>query len=96
MGIRAKQLPFIYLKGLLGAFIFEVNTDVETNASIYNYEGLSGSRAFSAIGIGGGFESPWDYPVHLFIGTRAWLPISNDTFYENSIGQLSGGILFNF
>jgi len=96
IGIRAKPLPLIYLQGLLGAFSFDVNTDEETNASTYKYEGLSGNRTFSAIGIGGGFESPGDYPVHLFIGTRAWLPISNDTFYENSIGQLNSGILFNF
>lgn len=35
MGIHARPFPWIYLQGLLGAFSFDVNTDLETNASVY-------------------------------------------------------------
>jgi len=95
-GIRSKPSRWVYLQGLLGLFVYEIRTEIQTNAPAYSYEGLSGNRVFGAAGVGGGLETPWDFPVHLFTGVRIWLPLSDDAFYESAVGQLSGGLLFRF
>ena len=95
-GFRAKANSWLYVEGLLGLFLHELETEVETNADVYTYDGLSGHRVFGAAGIGAGAETPWDYPLHLFIGGRIWIPMREGSIYESAVGQINAGLSFRF
>ncbi len=95
-GARIKPVDWFYFQALAGLFVFDLKTSVNTNAPTYTYDGLSGTRVFPALGVGGGLETPWRYPLRIFGGARFWVPIGRGSFYESAAGQLNAGLLYRF
>jgi len=55
---RAYPSEWAFVSGTLGLGGYSVNTRVDTNAPIYAYDGLAGSRAIALGGIGAGLTTP--------------------------------------
>ena len=75
---------------------YSLNTKVETNAPVYLYEGLTGSRTVMIYGIGGQFEVPWRYAVKPYVQGRYWWTAGAGDPQENGVGQLSAGLTWRF
>ena len=95
-GFQVHPLSWAYVQILVGYFVYGLETQIETNAPIYTYDGLSGLRGFGTFGIGGGLETPWDFPLRLFTGTRILIPLGEGAFYEHLVGQVNGGLRYRF
>jgi hypothetical protein len=94
--LRGNVVPWFYLDGALGAFIYDLSTAVDSNAPDFVYHGISGTRVVGALGIGAGLQTPWKFPVKAFIETRFWLPLNGDQPVESAIGQLRAGLSYHF
>jgi len=91
-----KHNPYswLYVQASIGLFYYKLKTDINTNAPVYTYDGLSGRDLLGLWGIGGGMETPWNWPFHLFAGIRFWLPFNDYSDY--GAVQVNAGISYRF
>jgi hypothetical protein len=85
-----------FAKVSLGSFIYNVQTHIETNAPNFTYDGVSGTRGIAAVGLGLGFETPWDFPLHVGVEGAWWFSHNQDPPVEAGVGQLGANLLFRF
>jgi hypothetical protein len=93
-GIKYNLYSWLYLQGKAGLFYNTLKSEINTNAPVYTYDGLSGHDLFWAAGLGAGLESPWKGRLHLFAGCRFWCSLGEGPGYV--IGQVNAGISYKF
>lgn len=100
IGGQYYPFDFLQLDISLGGFNYHARSSIETNAPTFVYHGFSGDRTIAAIGFGGGLETPWRYPVRMFLDSQFYLPYnpfnSDEQLLESVIGRVGGGLLYRF
>ena len=89
-------LDFTFLKAALGTFVYSVDSHLETNAPSFEYDGLSGTRAMGALGLGTGLKTPWDFPLQASVEGTWWLADKQSPPIESGVGQISASLLLRF
>jgi|GEM_PF-3121127 len=100
-GVGGRPLDFLRLNLSFAGFYYHASSTIETNATVFTYEGFSGDSLVTTLGLGVGLETPWEFPVRLYAETAFYLPINPFNFeyeegLENGFGRLSGGLLYRF
>ncbi len=88
---------WLFLSVASAGFVYHIDTSIESNAPSFVYDTLTFNRAFGAIGVGAGLQTPWRIPLRLFAATNFWLPYTEGAGrLEWGVGQVSAGAAWRF
>ncbi len=94
---RLYPLRWLSLEGNLGVLVYNLHTSISTNASSYSYVGFEGSHPAFIGGLGGRIETPWSYPLRLYVGGRYWWTGGDGTpSIETGVAQFTTGLTWRF